>query len=71
MGVWQGRAPWSGLAVHDHLEFCRELHREIARLLPAQDAINIGGGATDEIYHVGSVGEQTALSDKDRLLIDR
>src|SRR5262249_45875152 len=31
------------LAVHDHLEFCRELHREIARLLAAQYAIHVGG----------------------------
>ena len=31
-----------GLAVHDHLKFRRKLHREIARLLAAQDAIDIG-----------------------------
>src|SRR5262249_3907704 len=46
-----------GLAVHDHLEFGRKLHREIARLRAAQNAINIGGGATKEVYLVGSVGE--------------
>jgi hypothetical protein len=28
-----------GLAVHDHLELGRKPHREIARLLAAQDAI--------------------------------
>ena len=33
-----------GLEVHDHLELGRKLHREIARLLAAQDAIHIGGG---------------------------
>ena len=33
-----------GLAVQDHLELGRELHREIARLLAAQNAIDIGGG---------------------------
>jgi hypothetical protein len=38
----------SGIAVHNHLEFGRKLHREIARLLAAQDAIDIGGGATKE-----------------------
>jgi len=32
------------LRFHDHLEFCRKLHREIARLRAAQDAIDIGGG---------------------------
>ena len=37
-----------GLAVHDHLEFCRKLHRKIARLRAAQDAIDVGGGATIE-----------------------
>ena len=41
-----------GLAVHDHLELGRELHREIARLFAAQDAIDIGGGATKEVYPV-------------------
>jgi hypothetical protein len=35
-----------GLEVHGHLELGRELHREIARLLAAQDAIDISGGAT-------------------------
>jgi hypothetical protein len=60
-----------GLAVHDHLEFCRKLHREIARLFAAQDAIHIGGGATKVVYWVGSVGQQTAVSDKVRCVIDR
>ena len=45
---WGYRKPErrGGLAVHDHLEFCWKLHREIARLLAAQDAIDIGGGTT-------------------------
>ena len=43
---------------------------EIARLLAAQDAINIGGGATPEVYPVGSVGEQTTVSGKVRIPID-
>jgi hypothetical protein len=58
-------------AVHDHHELGRKLHREIARLLAAQNAINIGGGATKEVYRVGSVGDQTALSGIGRLVIDR
>jgi hypothetical protein len=49
-----------GLAVHDHLELGRKLHREIARLIAAQDAIDIGGGATKVVYRVGLLGEQTA-----------
>ena len=35
-----------GLAVHDHLKLGQELHRKIARLLAAQDAIHIGGEPT-------------------------
>jgi hypothetical protein len=44
-----------GPAVHDHLELGRKLHREIARLLAAQNAIDIGDGATKGVYPVGSV----------------
>jgi hypothetical protein len=58
-----------GLAVHDHLEFCRKLHREIARLLVAQNAIDIGGGTTKVVSRVGCVGEQTAVSGIGRLPI--
>ena len=39
-----------GLEVHDHLEFCRKQHREIARLGAAQNAIDISGGATPDVY---------------------
>src|SRR5262249_47517333 len=60
-----------GLAVDDHFEFCRELHRKIARLLAAQNAIDIGGGTTIDVYRVGSVGQQAVVSCKGRLRIDR
>src|SRR6516164_10574238 len=43
-----------GLAVHDHLELGRKLHREIARLRAPQDAIDISGSATKDVYPVGS-----------------
>src|SRR6516165_4970090 len=59
-----------GLAVQDHLELGRKLHREIARLRAAQNAIHVGGGATIEVYRVGSVGEQAAVSGKLRCPID-
>ena len=36
-GVPQGRARLRGLEVQDHLEFCREPYRQIARLLTAQN----------------------------------
>ena len=60
-----------GLEVQDHLELGRKLHREIARLLTAQDAIDISGGATKDVYPVDSVGEQTPVSGKVRFVIDR
>src|SRR5262249_49009570 len=60
-----------GLEVHDHLVFHRKLHREIARLRAAQNAIDVAGGATKGVYQVGSVREQTAVSGEVRLVIDR
>jgi hypothetical protein len=50
------------LEVHDHLEFGRKLHREIARLRTAQNAVHVGGGATPDVYEIDSVGEQAAVS---------
>src|SRR5262249_47882944 len=60
-----------GLEVQDHLELGRKLHREIARLLAAQDAIHVGGGATKVVSLVDSVGEQSAVSGIGRIPIDR
>src|SRR6516225_2419391 len=40
-------------------------------LVGAQNAIDIGGGATPNVYPVDSVGEQAAVSGKGRLRIDR
>src|SRR6516164_943723 len=55
-----------GLAVQDHLKLGRKLHREIARLFAAQDAIHIGGGAAKGVHLVDSVGEQSTVSGKVR-----
>ena len=55
-----------GLEVQDHLKFCWKLYREIARLLPTQDAIDISGDTTKGVYLVDSVGEQAAVSGKVR-----
>jgi len=55
-----------GPSVRDHLELGRKLHREIARIRAAQNAIDIGSGATKEVYPVGSIGEQTAVSGRFR-----
>src|SRR5215471_5209234 len=60
-----------GLEVHGHLELGRKLNGQLCRLRAAQDAIDISGGTTKGVYPVGSVGEQTAVSDKVRFDIDR
>ena len=44
---------------------------EIARLLAAQNAIDISRGATKGVYQVESVVEQTAVSGKNKYVIDR
>src|SRR6516165_4763369 len=64
-GQWYGKTErLGGLEVHDHLVFHRKLHRQIAWLRAVQDAIDISGGTTKDVYAVGSVGEQTAVSGK-------
>ena len=60
-----------GLEVDGHLVLRRQLNGQLRRLRAAQNAIDIGGGATPIGYLVDSVGEQTAVSGKDRLPIDR
>src|SRR6516164_3172842 len=65
--LWDGEADrLRCLEVQDHLELGRKLHREIGRLCTAQNAIDIGGGTTKEVYLVDSVVEQTAVSRKGR-----
>jgi hypothetical protein len=68
---WRGGSAQGGLEVYGLLELGRKLHREIAWLLAAQDAIHIGGGATHRVCLGGSVGEQATVSGKERLRIDR
>ena len=41
-----------GLQVHDHPKFCRQLNGQLRRLRAAQDAIDISGGATKDVYRV-------------------
>ena len=45
------------------------MNGEIGRLCAAQDVIDIGGGATKEVYPVDPVGEQSAVSDLERVRI--
>src|SRR5262245_38740281 len=61
----------SGVEVDDQLDFRGLLDRQIAGLLAAQNAIDIGGGATNGVYRVGPVGDQAAVSGKVRQPIYR
>ena len=46
-----------GLRFTGHLVFGRELHREIARLVTAQNATDIRGRRDDRVHLVDSVGK--------------
>jgi hypothetical protein len=46
-----------GLAVHEHLELGRKLNGKLRWLRAAQDAIDISGRATKEVYPVDAVGD--------------
>src|SRR5262249_22749914 len=56
------RCSFGRLEVQDHLKCCRELNGQLRRLRAAQNAIDIGGGATPKVYSVDSVGKQTATA---------
>ena len=55
-----------GLGVNSHLKFDRHLNRQVGRLCATENAIHIGRGAPKQVRAVGSVGKQTAVSDKER-----
>jgi hypothetical protein len=48
------------------IQFCRQLNGQPDGFAPRR--IDISGGATKEVYYVDSIGEQSAVSDKDELL---
>ena len=50
------------LEVHDHLELARELHREVARLRAAQNAIDISGAATPGVASKRSITKAITFS---------
>ena len=50
------------LEAHDHLELARELHREVARLRAAQNAIDISGAATPGVASKRSITKAITFS---------
>jgi hypothetical protein len=55
-----------GLAVHGHLEFDRQLNRQVGRLCATEDAIHIGSRAAKDVRRIVAIGERAAVSGKAR-----
>jgi hypothetical protein len=53
-----------GRQVHDQIEFGRLLDREVARLCPAQNLVDIVGGPPEHVRKVWSIGHQTPRFDE-------
>ena len=51
-----------GLEVHDHLEFCRQLHWKIARLLATQDAIDAAARGFRSGSNVAGMAKESSKS---------
>src|SRR5690242_20723019 len=53
-----------GLEVHDQIELCRLLDREVARLAALEDLVHVPGGAPITTNRVRPIGHETAVIDK-------
>ena len=53
-----------GLEVDDEVEFGRLLDREVTRLRPAQNLVDIVSGAPEQVRQVCSIGYQTSRVDQ-------
>ena len=51
--------------------FGRRLHRQISRLLPFKDAIDVARGAPVHIDDIGAIGDQAAIGDEVASVVDR
>src|SRR5262245_56701618 len=55
---WHGDAEHlRGLEVDDQLILCRRLHRQVARLLALEDAIDVSGGAPMLVDPITTIGD--------------
>src|SRR5215470_9500704 len=61
----------SGGKVDDEIELDRLLDREIARLCPAQNLVDIVGGAPELVRDVCTIGHQTSRFDELPVIVDR
>ena len=53
-----------GRQIDDEIELGRLLDREVGRLRPAQNLVDIVGGAPEQVREVRSIGHQTSRFDK-------
>src|SRR6516225_610404 len=59
-----------GFEVDHRLVFGRRLHWQVGRLLALKDSIDVASGASELVYEIRSIGDQTAGVDVEPLGID-
>ena len=69
MGHGQAQRP-GGAQIHHEFDGGGQLHRQVPRLLAAQDADDIAGGAAEQVGQIGAVAEQGTGMGKARLVTD-
>jgi len=52
------------LEIDDQLIFCRKLHRQVSRLFPLENAIDVGCPFPKRVDRIGPVRDQAAVSCK-------
>ena len=57
MGHGQAQRP-GGAQIHHEFDGGGQLHRQVPRLLAAQDADDIAGGAAEQVGQIGAIAEQ-------------
>ncbi len=62
---------FGGLEVEDRFVLGRRLHGQIGRPLALQDAVDIAGGAPEQIDVIRPIGDQAAGVDEDTIVVDR
>ena len=69
---WHGEAEHpGGLVVDRQLVLGRRLHRQVARLLALEDAVDVAGRLPVLVALIRSIGDQAAGGDEEPFEIDR
>src|SRR5258707_11847715 len=60
-GLWHGETErLCSVQIDDQFELGRQLHRQVGRRCPAQDPVNIGCGASKEVFGIRRIGYERA-----------